>query len=155
MELLKEFMLFGVSAIIENGIMLYFCKVVFGIEKIKWWHVLVLCLPLLLFQYLLNVSVLKQVIMSLIIIVYLVIILKRNILGVLMIFLSSSMFLLVFEVCSCIIYDCINIDIANLCFEKRLMYLIPIRVLQIIILIIVWRVKSWGSGGLTKRLKKK
>ena len=131
-EILKEFLLFGV---IEIFILLMFYKYVGKIEKVKYWHGLVLC-PMFFVVGLIQFPYAKQIGMMIIMIAYLSAISKK---ANIKIVLFGALYLLVIEMIFCMLYDLSNI--VDLFLLKndiiyKFLYLIPVRLTEIIFLIL-------------------
>jgi len=150
---LKEIlMLFGFG-VLENGILLAFCKEVGRISGVKYRHIFVLAIPILLCS-IFTIPFFKQIILFSIFIIYLKHVSKENIFKIIKWFFISLMFLLSFETLTCIIYEAVGIQFNEMDLTLRLIYLIPTRLIQILTLYIIRRNSTWAHGG-GMTLKKK
>ena len=150
-EVLKEFLLFGV---VEVFILLMFYKYVGKIDKVKYWHGLILC-PLFFIIGLIQFPYAKQIGMIVIMIAYLYVISKK--LNVKVVVLSS-LYLLIFEVIFSVIYTIIEFDITTNSVYDRFLLFIPIITMEILTLLIYnkkTRTKIWAGCGLVLKLSKK
>ena len=128
MEILKSFILFG---IVEVFIVLYFMKAVGKVDKIRYWHMLILC-PLYLFCGYLNIPFSKQMGMLVITSVYFYIIAKDIKKGIVY-SLIAMLYMLCIEMMVCSLLDVLRIvDLTKIDIYKKFLLMIPIRALEII-----------------------
>jgi len=153
---LKEFlMLFGFS-MLEMFILLMFAKIVENIKGIKVWHIFIFSIVTIICVNI-NFPFLKQIFLFFSMILYLYFVSKEHILKLIKVFFTANIYLLFFEVISSIIYENIfNIEFSKAPIYNRLILLIPARIIQILILYILWRKNTLGMvwfGGI-KEVKK-
>ena len=131
MDVLLNFILFG---IIEIFIILYFIKNVNMLEKVKYWHMLILC-PLYCLCGYLDIPYVKQISVFIIFIIY-VFILRKNIIKSTKYSTISILYLLIVETICLIpldLFGIFDISTINNNWEKFLLF-IPIRIIQIVII---------------------
>jgi hypothetical protein len=132
-EVLKEFLLFGV---VEVFILLMFYKYVGKIDKVKYWHGLILC-PLFFIVGLIQFPYAKQIGMIVIMIAYLYLISKKLNIKVVVL---SSLYLLVVEMIFCILLDfSIGFNFTELNTMNKFFVMIPIRLIELLLIFIYKR----------------
>ncbi len=132
-EVLKEFLLFGV---IEVFILLMFYKYVGKIDKVKYWHGLVLC-PLFFVVGLIQFPYTKQLGMIIIMVVYLYVIIKKLNFRIVM---FSSLYLLVIEMIFCVLLDItIGFNFTMLNIINKFLVMIPIRFVEVSLIFVYKR----------------
>lgn len=91
MEVLKEFLLFGV---VEIFILFMFYRNIAKFIKVKYWHMVILC-PMLIIIGLCNIPYSKQFYSIVVITIYLIIVLKNHFVKILKYVTMSFLFLLI------------------------------------------------------------
>jgi hypothetical protein len=145
-EVLKE-LWFLISAIIESGVILYFCSVIFKVKGIKTIDIII-CGTLTFLLFFIPIPFGKQIAYIFLISLYISITKKEKMLIMVKNIVVASLYLLVFEVIICLIFEfIIKVDFTFFPREVRLIILLPIRIIQTIILYIVRRNNLWEHGG--------
>jgi len=153
-ELLKEFLLFGV---IEIFILMMFCKYIGNISSIKWRHGIFICILGFIFG-ITNIPFVKEIGLILIVIIYLYL-LTKNI--YLKISIYSFLYMLITEVIFSIIFSIIlgnDFNFSLLDIKTKFLLFIPIRISEITLIIIYYKGKEnmgWFLFGQVKKKKKK
>jgi hypothetical protein len=129
-EVLKEFLLFGV---IEIFILLSFYKYVGKLDKVKYWHELILS-QLFFIMGLIQFPFAKQIGMIVVMIAYLYVISEKvNI----KIVAFSFIYLLAIEMIICMLLDItIGFDFTILTSVEKFIIMIPIRILEILLILL-------------------
>lgn len=128
MEVLKSFILFG---IIENFILLMFYKYVGRIDKVRYWHLIIIC-PIVIFLSLLQIPFMKQLSSIIVIVAYLSILNKKISKDIFKIVILSFIYLLLIEMVFCATLDFLKvIDLTKIDIFQRFVLMIPIRLVEI------------------------
>lgn len=137
-ELFKELWFLSAS-IIEVGVVYYFCFVYGKINNIKMIDAF-LCGFIIWASAMIPIPFFKQILYIIIASMYLLIIRKVKFLKSIKFISLGLLYLLIFEVILCfILEEILKIVLTDLSLSTRLLYLIPIRIIQVLILYIIKR----------------
>lgn len=143
---LKEFLFLFVFGNIETFIILMFCKEIGKIGEINYKYIIPLTFIMTIGR-IFTIPFLKHIIFTIIIIIYFYITSKKRVIYLIKIYLYSSMYLLIFETMASILFIILlSMDLSNLSIYLRVIYLLPIRIIQIITIHIIRR-KEWVIFG--------
>jgi len=135
-EVLKEFLLFGV---IEIFILLMFYKYVGEINKVKYWHGLVLS-PILLLLGFMDIPFMNQISSILVMTIYLMAVDKKEFLKIIRTVFIGFLYLLCIETIICVFYDFVlMVDLKTISSFIKFLYMIPIRIIEILLILLYKR----------------
>lgn len=155
-ELFKEFLLFGV---VEVFIVLMFYKKIGKVVKVRYWHILLLS-PIIIFLNILQIPYTKQLSSMIVFVVYLYLINKQSIKNIFKLVILSFLYLLCVEAVLCLFIEFFTtLKIQSIGLFDKFIFMIPMRIVEILIIIIYEKRGKigWDGFGLTKlkKLKKK
>lgn len=147
--MIESFILFGIA---ELFILLLFYRLIGKVKEVKYWHIFILS-PIFILSSIVTIPFGKQLLMILIMLIYLWVIDKGfNIKLVVLGFL----YLLVIEMIICSILDLLfSFDFTQISIINKFLTMIPIRFIEIILILFYKKERFiWDLYG-CQRLKKK
>lgn len=138
------------SSIVEAFLIIYFCKHIGGIYKIKIFYDSVILGTVLCILYYINVPFGRQILYLLFLILYFTILKYSNIKKSIIFILLGVFLILIFETVYCIPTSYIlGVNFSLIEEYKKLIILLPIRLIQYLVIHIMWRcnmgVLWWGN----------
>ena len=139
-EVMKEFLLFGV---VEVFIVLLFLKKVGCFDKIKYWHMVLLC-PMWFACGFVTIPFGKQILTIITLFLYLSVINKKiKNCGYFKFITFSVLYILCFEVLfNCVIVFLFDIDMSEIYNIEKFIYMIPLRFVCVISIFVYKKIKD-------------
>lgn len=141
-DLLVKFILFGIP---EVFILLAFYKNVFNLEKVKYWHGLLL-IP---FYFICGTVVIpfgKQISMVILMTLFLYCLYKDSVFKYLKFSIYALIFLVIIESIFCMIFSLLKIDLVNLDNYHKFLFFLIIRMAEILLIVLFKRRLKYGLG---------
>jgi len=145
LEVVKNYLLFGV---VENLVIFMFLRNVCKVSQVKYRDLIPLSLLFVLFGSI-TIPFVKQILGLITLLAYLKIVSKESFISCLKKSTMSFMYLLIIEVISNIILEVLlKIDLSIIDMNDKFLLMIPIRIVEVGLIILYKRSKTtWATGG--------